>query len=89
VTVDVHAPLERAEAPTAQHQVRRLPVCDHGQIVGMLGQADLARRATHEEIGALPAQASSRSSSEDVVLVANSSVSAADESAADMGPPAT
>lgn len=52
-TIDVHAPLERAEALMAQHQIRRLPVCEHGRIVGMLSQADLARRASHEEVGTL------------------------------------
>lgn len=52
-TIDADAPLERAEALMAQHQVRRLPVCDGGRIVGMLSQADLARRAAHEEVGTL------------------------------------
>lgn len=52
-TVDVHAPLERAEPLTAEHQIRRLPVCDYGLIVGMLSQADLARHATHEEVATL------------------------------------
>ena len=37
----------------AQHQIRRVPVCDEGRLVGMITQADLARRASHEEVGAL------------------------------------
>jgi CBS domain-containing protein len=52
-TIAPDEPLERAEALMAQHQVRRLPVCDGGRVVGMLCQADLARFASHEEIGTL------------------------------------
>jgi signal-transduction protein with cAMP-binding, CBS, and nucleotidyltransferase domain len=37
----------------AQHQIRRVPVCVDGRVVGMITQADLARHASHEEVGAL------------------------------------
>jgi len=53
VTIDPDEPLERAEALMAQHQIHRLPVCEHGRLVGMITQADLAHHATHEEVGAL------------------------------------
>ena len=53
VTITVDEPLERAEALMAHHRVRRLPVLETGRLVGMLAQADVARRATHEEIGTL------------------------------------
>lgn len=53
VTIGPDEPLERAEALMAQHQIRRVPVCDEGRLVGMITQADLARGASHEEVGAL------------------------------------
>ncbi len=51
--IDTDAPLERAEALTARHKIRRLPGCEGGRVVGMLSQADLARHATHEVAGTL------------------------------------
>lgn len=53
VTIGVDDPLERAEALMAQHRVRRLPVLDAGRLVGVLCQADIARGATHEQVGTL------------------------------------
>ncbi len=50
VTIGPDEPLERAEALMARHQIRRVPVCDEGRLVGMITQADLARRASHEEV---------------------------------------
>ena len=44
VTVNADAPLEEAAALMSQHQVRRLPVVENGQIVGMLSLGDLATR---------------------------------------------
>ncbi|HZO96657.1 MAG TPA: CBS domain-containing protein [Gaiellaceae bacterium] len=52
-TIAPDDPLERAEALMAQHQVRRLPVCEDGRLLGILCQADLARHASHEEVGTL------------------------------------
>jgi CBS domain-containing protein len=44
VTVDPQQPLEEAARLMAEHQVRRLPVCEEdGRLVGMLAQADVAK----------------------------------------------
>lgn len=46
VTVDPQQPLEEAARLMAEHQVRRLPVCEEdGRLVGMLAQADVAKHA--------------------------------------------
>jgi CBS domain-containing protein len=43
VTVDAGQPLAEAAQLMAEHQVRRLPVCEEdGRVVGMLAQADVA-----------------------------------------------
>jgi CBS domain-containing protein len=43
VTVDPDQPLSEAAKLMAQHQVRRLPVCEEdGRLVGVLAQADVA-----------------------------------------------
>ena len=43
VTVDSGQPLEEAARLMAEHQIRRLPVCEEdGRLVGMLAQADVA-----------------------------------------------
>jgi len=52
-TIESDAPLEQAEALMAQHRIRRLPVMEAGRLVGMLSQADMARHASHEEVGTL------------------------------------
>lgn len=52
-TVGPDEPIERAEALMTQHRVRRIPVCEEGRLLGMLSQADLARHASHEQVGAL------------------------------------
>jgi CBS domain-containing protein len=44
VTVDPQQPLSEASRLMAEHQVRRLPVCEEdGRLVGMLAQADVAK----------------------------------------------
>ncbi len=44
VTVDPEQSLEEAGRLMAEHQLRRLPVCEEdGKLVGMLAQADLAK----------------------------------------------
>src|SRR5437667_5605792 len=45
VTVEPEQDLDEALALMARHQVRRLPVVEEGQLVGMLSQADLALEA--------------------------------------------
>src|SRR5881392_3812064 len=44
VTVEPEQDLDEALALMARHQVRRLPVVEEGQLVGILAQADVARR---------------------------------------------
>ena len=44
VTIDPQQSLDEAARLMAEHQVRRLPVCEEdGRLVGVLSQADLAR----------------------------------------------
>jgi len=52
VTVDPQQSVEDAMRLMAEHQVRRLPVCEEdGRLVGIVAQADLARSASEERIG--------------------------------------
>ncbi|KAB7709169.1 CBS domain-containing protein [Bacillus aerolatus] len=44
VTISPDASLEEASSIMASHQIRRLPVVENGQIVGMLSLGDLAVR---------------------------------------------
>ncbi|GAA0322764.1 CBS domain-containing protein [Bacillus carboniphilus] len=44
VTVDANASLEDAAALMSQYQVRRLPVVENGQLVGIVSLGDLAVR---------------------------------------------
>lgn len=50
VTIDPQQSLEEAARLMAEHQVRRLPVCEEdGRLVGILSQADLAQ-AGHDTL---------------------------------------
>ncbi|HEU5143877.1 MAG TPA: CBS domain-containing protein [Dermatophilaceae bacterium] len=51
VTIGADDSLEEAERTMSQHQVRRLPVIDGHQLVGMLSQADLALNAEEGDTG--------------------------------------
>lgn len=52
VTVDPQQPVDEAMRLMAEHQLRRLPVCDaEGQLVGIVAQADVARVASPEQTG--------------------------------------
>lgn len=52
VTIDPQQTLDEAARLMAQHQVRRLPVCEEdGRLVGMLAQADLARAGDDRLVG--------------------------------------
>jgi len=52
VTVDPQQPVDEAMRLMAEHQLRRLPVCDEdGQLVGIVAQADVARVAAPEQTG--------------------------------------
>jgi CBS domain-containing protein len=51
VTVEPEQDLDEALALMARHQVRRLPVVEKGQLVGMLAQADVALEAKEKKVG--------------------------------------
>jgi CBS domain-containing protein len=51
VTVGPDEPLDVALQRMAKDQVRRLPVVDDGQLVGIVAQADVARTAHPESTG--------------------------------------
>ena len=51
VTVEPEQDLDEALALMARHQVRRLPVVERGQLVGMLAQADVALEAKEKKVG--------------------------------------
>jgi CBS domain-containing protein len=59
VTVDPHQPVDEAMRLMAEHQLRRLPVCDEdGRLVGIVAQADVARVASPEQTGETVAEIS-------------------------------
>ena len=52
VTLDPEQNLDDALQLMAQHQVRRLPVCEEdGRLVGIVAQADVARHAKAKQTG--------------------------------------
>jgi CBS domain-containing protein len=51
VTVQPDSDLNEALRLMAQNQVRRLPVVEGGQLVGIVAQADVARAADEEKTG--------------------------------------
>jgi CBS domain-containing protein len=51
VTVRPEDDLDDALRLMAQHQVRRLPVVDDGQLVGVVAQADVAHEAKDKVVG--------------------------------------
>jgi len=53
VTVGASESLDEALQRMAKEQVRRLPVVSDGQLVGILAQADVARKASAESTGRL------------------------------------
>jgi CBS domain-containing protein len=53
VTIGADDPVEEAVRTMARHKVRRLPVIDGHQLVGMVSQADVARAADDEMTGDL------------------------------------
>jgi CBS domain-containing protein len=59
VTIDPQQGLDEALRLMAQHQVRRLPVVEEdGRLVGIVSQADVARRADAERTGEVVQQIS-------------------------------
>ena len=53
VTIGADDSIEEALRTMAEHQVRRLPVIDGHQLVGMLAQADIARALSQAATGDL------------------------------------
>jgi CBS domain-containing protein len=58
VTVEADQDLDEALALMAHHKVRRLPVVEDGQLVGMLAQADVAMEARDARVGEMVGQIS-------------------------------
>jgi CBS domain-containing protein len=44
ITCDPEDQIKRALETMARHQVRRLPVVEHGKLIGIIAQADIATR---------------------------------------------
>lgn len=63
-TVDPDEDLEQALQRMAEHQVRRLPVVEHGELVGILAQADVAIVAKERQAGEMLEEISQPSSTE-------------------------
>lgn len=63
VTVEPGQDLDEALALMARHQVRRLPVVDDGQLVGILAQADVAIEAKEKKAGGVLEEISKPNSS--------------------------
>lgn len=53
VTVRADDDVETVLATMKEHRVRRLPVIDHGALVGMIAAADVARAVDHRQSGEL------------------------------------
>ena len=53
VTIGADDSVEEALRTMAEHQVRRLPVIDGHELVGIVSQADLARNIDEEKVGDL------------------------------------
>jgi CBS domain-containing protein len=51
VTVEPEQDLDEALTLMARHQVRRLPVVEGGQLVGMIAQADVALEEKEKKVG--------------------------------------
>ena len=53
VTIGADDPIEEALRTMAEHQVRRLPVIDGHDLVGIVAQADIARNYDESRVGEL------------------------------------
>ena len=53
ITIGADDSVEEALRTMAKHQVRRLPVIDGTDLVGMVSQADVARNLPEEKVGEL------------------------------------
>jgi CBS domain-containing protein len=53
VTIGADDPVEEAIRTMAEHKVRRLPVIDGHELIGVVSQADIATNLADEDTGAL------------------------------------
>ena len=53
MTIGADDSIEDALRTMSEHQVRRLPVIDGHELVGMIAQADIARNYDEEKVGDL------------------------------------
>jgi CBS domain-containing protein len=53
VTIGADDSISEAIATMKEHKVRRLPVIDGHELIGMVSQGDLAKNADEEEVGEL------------------------------------
>ena len=53
VTIGADDSIDEALRTMAEHQVRRLPVIDGHELVGIVAQADIARNIDEEKVGDL------------------------------------
>jgi CBS domain-containing protein len=53
VTIGADDPIEEALRTMSEHQVRRLPVIDGHELVGIVAQADIARNYDEDKVGDL------------------------------------
>ncbi|TQK49951.1 CBS domain protein [Streptomyces sp. SLBN-118] len=51
ITIDAEADTDRVLQVMEEHRIRRLPVIDNHRLVGMISEADLARRLPEEQVG--------------------------------------
>ncbi|MCX4458925.1 CBS domain-containing protein [Streptomyces sp. NBC_01340] len=51
ITIDAEADTGQVLQAMEEHRIRRLPVIDNHRLVGMISEADLARRLPEEQVG--------------------------------------
>ncbi|WP_028803808.1 CBS domain-containing protein [Streptomyces sp. 142MFCol3.1] len=51
VTIDAEADADQVLRAMEEHRIRRLPVVDNHRLVGMISEADLARRLPEKQVG--------------------------------------
>ncbi|WP_327365559.1 CBS domain-containing protein [Streptomyces sp. NBC_01217] len=51
ITIDAEADTDQVLQAMEEHRIRRLPVIDNHRLVGMISEADLARRLPEEQVG--------------------------------------
>ncbi|RFC70710.1 CBS domain-containing protein [Streptomyces sp. AcE210] len=51
ITIDAEADTDEVLLVMEEHKIRRLPVIDNSRLVGMISEADLARRLPEEKVG--------------------------------------